>query len=313
MDRITTVIGLQAAGRVFLALFVVLAGYGAASLISLGGLSGRPDVAIGDEIACSDATDNDGDGKTDYPADPGCTDASDNDEADPVPPTGTTDTTSTPTYTILPSPTVPNPSGGGSYTIPSDGPLPVAGRSGDIEAIRGIVLVKVPGSSRFVRVRSLKQIPVGSTINTLRGAVRLTVDNGGVLQGAKLAGGSFVFSQSAAPAGVAQGIPRLMADATLVGGSFRGCKTRARSGATISARTRLSDRLIRRLAVRARGRFRTRGRYAAAVVRGTAWSFKDKCRSTWTQVSEGIVDVTDLVRRATFKIGRGQTYIARRR
>ena len=32
---------------------------------------------------CSDGKDNDGDGKTDYPADPGCTSADDNDETDP--------------------------------------------------------------------------------------------------------------------------------------------------------------------------------------------------------------------------------------
>ncbi len=34
--------------------------------------------------ACSDGADNDGDGKTDFPADPGCTSAADDDETDPV-------------------------------------------------------------------------------------------------------------------------------------------------------------------------------------------------------------------------------------
>lgn len=34
---------------------------------------------------CSDGTDNDSDGKIDYPADPGCTSATDNDETDPAP------------------------------------------------------------------------------------------------------------------------------------------------------------------------------------------------------------------------------------
>lgn len=38
--------------------------------------------------ACSDLSDNDGDGKVDYPADPGCTGPSDNDETDPPPPPG---------------------------------------------------------------------------------------------------------------------------------------------------------------------------------------------------------------------------------
>ena len=34
--------------------------------------------------ACSDGVDNDNDGKIDFPADPGCTSAADNNEADPV-------------------------------------------------------------------------------------------------------------------------------------------------------------------------------------------------------------------------------------
>ena len=36
--------------------------------------------------ACSNGKDDDGDGKVDYPADPGCTSASDTDETDPAPP-----------------------------------------------------------------------------------------------------------------------------------------------------------------------------------------------------------------------------------
>ena len=35
---------------------------------------------------CSDGKDNDGDGKIDYPLDPGCSSSSDNDETDPIPP-----------------------------------------------------------------------------------------------------------------------------------------------------------------------------------------------------------------------------------
>lgn len=48
--------------------------------------------------ACSDTVDNDGDGKVDYPADPGCAQPSDTDEADlppPPPPTGFPDATNT--------------------------------------------------------------------------------------------------------------------------------------------------------------------------------------------------------------------------
>lgn len=42
----------------------------------------------GSVAACADGADNDGDAKTDFPADPGCTDASDTDETDVTPPPG---------------------------------------------------------------------------------------------------------------------------------------------------------------------------------------------------------------------------------
>ncbi len=42
----------------------------------------------GSVAACDDGADNDGDGQTDFPADPGCTDATDTDEADVTPPPG---------------------------------------------------------------------------------------------------------------------------------------------------------------------------------------------------------------------------------
>src|SRR3989344_3849990 len=49
----------------------------ATSTFSSFGIFGAP--------ACSDGVDNDGDGKTDYSADPGCSSTSDNDETDPAP------------------------------------------------------------------------------------------------------------------------------------------------------------------------------------------------------------------------------------
>jgi hypothetical protein len=45
---------------------------------------------------CEDSLDNDGDGKIDYPDDPGCTGLTDNDETDPAPPPPTGCATSTP-------------------------------------------------------------------------------------------------------------------------------------------------------------------------------------------------------------------------
>ena len=75
----------------------------ATSTFSSFGILGAP--------ACSDGVDNDGDGKTDYSADPGCSSTSDNDETDPVP---------------APTPTPSSGGGGGGgggggYTAPATG------------------------------------------------------------------------------------------------------------------------------------------------------------------------------------------------
>ncbi|HKY90325.1 MAG TPA: outer membrane beta-barrel protein, partial [Nevskiaceae bacterium] len=45
-----------------------------------------PVAVVPPAAICSDTQDNDGDGKTDFPADPGCTAADDSDETDPPPP-----------------------------------------------------------------------------------------------------------------------------------------------------------------------------------------------------------------------------------
>lgn len=71
--------------------------------------------------ACADGIDNDGDGKIDYPADPGCSSASDNDETDLPPPGGGAGgvayVPSVPTKVILKGLAYP----GSSVTILKDG------------------------------------------------------------------------------------------------------------------------------------------------------------------------------------------------
>ena len=73
---------------------------------------------------CSDGQDNDGDGLTDHPADPGCTDTNDNDERDAAPPTQSCGVSSDHTVCVtLPSTTL---SGTESITVtnnPNNGHL----------------------------------------------------------------------------------------------------------------------------------------------------------------------------------------------
>jgi hypothetical protein len=95
----------------------------------------------------------------------------------------------------------------------------------------------------------------------------------------------------------------------LNGGDFAACGGAGKA----DARTAGSSRRVRRLRANGRGRFRTRGRYSTATVRGTNWTTEDRCNGTLTRVSSGVVVVRDLVRRRTVRLRARQSYLARRR
>ena len=96
------------------------------------------------------------------------------------------------------------------------------------------------------------------------------------------------------------------------GGSFSSCRRTptARGGGAAAQRSR---RVVRRLRGRARGRFRTRGRYSAATVRGTNYEVIDRCDGTLTRVTSGTVVVRDFKRRRTIRLRAGKSYLARAR
>jgi ferric-dicitrate binding protein FerR (iron transport regulator) len=69
--------------------------------------------------------------------------------------------------------------------------------------------------------------------------------------------------------------------------------------------------VIRKLRGNGRGRFRTRGRYSAATVRGTDWTVEDRCDGTLTRVKRGRVSVRDFRRRKTVTVRAGKSYLAK--
>jgi sugar lactone lactonase YvrE len=167
---------------------------------------------------------------------------------------------------------------------------PVLAKSVNVARASGKVFVSVPAGGafasvsvpgikgrRFVPLTAARQIPVGSLLDTRRGSVSLTSASskaGQVFTGTFSAG---VFAALQARSG--------LTDLTLKGASFRPCATGKRASAA------LSRRAIRRIHGNARGRFRTRGRYSAATVRGTVWDTIDRCDGTLTKVKRGTVIV----------------------
>ena len=70
---------------------------------------------------------------------------------------------------------------------------------------------------------------------------------------------------------------------------------------------------MRRLWGDGKGKFRTKGRYSAATVRGTKWLVQDGCRYTRTRVTQGVIAVRDNVRKRTIIVRKGKSYTARPR
>jgi hypothetical protein len=196
-------------------------------------------------------------------------------------------------------------------SAPTPLPVPVVAKSVNVEPESGKVFVSVPAGSafaslavpgikgrRFVPLTAARQLPVGSILDTRRGSLTLTSASskaGEVFSG--------VFS-----AGVFQALQSRSGLTTLPlkGSSFGPCTVRA--GRASAA---LSRRVIRRMRGNASGRYRTRGRYSAATVRGTIWETIDRCDGTLTKVSRGTVVVRDFRKRRNITVRAGKSYLAR--
>jgi hypothetical protein len=183
-----------------------------------------------------------------------------------------------------------------AHLPPPSPPQPTA--TANAKPTSGRVLVKVPGSSGFQELSDARSIPVGSEVDTENGAVQLqTAANlSGKTQVGTFSGAKFVVKQTPAQ--------NLITDLLLSGGNLNKCTTGKRASAA-------ARRPGRRLFGNGHGRFRTRGRYASATVRGTQWVTKDACTGTTVTVKRGTVVVRDLVKHRTLRLKAPKSYTAR--
>jgi hypothetical protein len=182
------------------------------------------------------------------------------------------------------------------------------------EVKSGTVLIREGG--RFRPLQGREAVPIGATIDATAGAIELTVaaDTGGaVLQTGTFSEGAFQVKQIREKGRRARRRARagralaLTTELVLKDGSAgSACGARARV-----AQQRGKRRKVRRLWGDAKGRFRTRGRYGAATVRGTVWLTKDRCDATLTRVVEGKVAVEDFSRDRTVIVRAGDSYLAK--
>lgn len=192
-------------------------------------------------------------------------------------------------------------------------PAPVVTRSIGFSPGAGAVLVRPPGSFAFIPLREQDIAANGSVVQAAGGSVDISVQktNDGPVTAMRFAQGDFSLRQG--------GGSNPITDVRLTA-PLDGCpttSTRAGKGrsahVSLLARSSARKKRSRYILARGKGRFRTRGRYASALVRGTSWTTLDRCDSTLVRVTTGLVEVRDQVKRRTVFVSAGRSYVARRR
>ena len=183
------------------------------------------------------------------------------------------------------TPDYPLPSPAAPQAEPTPAPAPVAQRRALIARVSGRVLYKPLGTKRYRRLTRPRDLAFGAAVDARKGRVGVTVERSadGPRSSAVFFSGKFVLEDQA-------GSP-LVTTLRLIGGSFvDSCAPRA-GASRVPAKD--PQRKVRRLWGDGKGRFRTRGRYSAATVRGTKWLVEDRCAGTVTRVARGEVEVED--------------------
>jgi len=199
---------------------------------------------------------------------------------------------------------------------PASVPKPVLAKSANVERVSGTVLIEVPGSTRFVPLSTLQNIPIGATINATNGSVQVTValPNGKTQTGIYF-GGEFILRQGHNGETIA----------VLTGGSFKGCpkppkskkhtsgkQSKDRTGTQLARIARFTKKTpVRHLWTNAHGNFTTKGKYGAAAVRGTEWLTQDQCDGTFFRVTRDVITVTSFaVHNRKTTVREGHSFLA---
>ena len=174
----------------------------------------------------------------------------------------------------------------------------------------GTVKVRLPGEHEWTELTDDAPLPLGSAVDARDGLVEIASEaTTGAEQNAVVTGAIVRVEQDVLDLGATELV--------IGGGDFSHCDdtelaaaVKAKAAAR-TARKRTKSGVVRGLWAAGKGRFRTRGRYATASVRGTRWATVDRCGSTTIKVFDGIVDVQDLLTGKTVAVEAGEKRVVR--
>ena len=174
-------------------------------------------------------------------------------------------------------------------------PAPQFHRTVVVKELRGTVRVRSEGQPPVRRARRRRGIPLGSTVDTKERRGGADLEARPEREGAE--GEVLRRHLQGHPAGEDHAAP-----------AQRGARGSARAGGASAAAKKPKKR---RLWGDGRGKFRTKGSYSSATVRGTKWLVSDSCAGTLTRVVRGVVSVRDILKRKTVRVRAGKRYLAR--
>lgn len=182
-----------------------------------------------------------------------------------------------------------------------EAPHPTLGKTVMLSLVKGTVRYRPPGNG-ISQLSGTVIVPNGTLVDATNGVVKVTVvhDHTGSLDSADAWGGGFIANQTSNPN---RPLTSFQLSAGLGASS-------SRTVATAAAARHGNSRL---LWVNGKGNFKTRGKRASAIVRGTFWLTQETTAGTKVSVKRGLVAVRDFVHKRTVLVGAGHSYTAKPR
>jgi hypothetical protein len=156
------------------------------------------------------------------------------------------------------------------------------GSTAVVRRVSGTVRYKPLGAKKYKTLAARATIKMGSSVDATHGTVKvITARNAkGDTQSGTFYDGAFTVAQARAA--------KAVTELQLIRGDFAQCQQASASKAHSAA----GGTAIRKLWGKAHGRFRTKGRYNAATVRGTTWLTEDFCDTSRIESKEGTVEAS---------------------